>query len=715
MCTSELADAGGEDSAEAVVTEAAGTVQLVSAPQFCASVRCPYSHEAQLNDQLPPDDLLLLCDGPGCEAAWHQQCLDPPLAEIPAGDWFCPKCATSRPATSRRGSKSAASAAKTQADGRIAAVDLDASTIEGDHDGRFVILAAGCPINKVEELEAAKEAAPRGSGPGSGKPLCSAHEIERACAAAALAHLRTPGTERAFGCRRSAGCDKMRPHRGSCARVPQLLSYDLDLLGCRICTTDVDGRSWYGRVIAWRRGQLYAIYDANPSNVEPIALHDAVEDALAFDKLDPDVKKRITAEKIDFAPEIAVVAEATAEATIAELAQSAAAAARRAASRNVRKRSHDSGGGGGGASVAPEKRHSGGGDGSRPFSVGDEVVARGQRGRLLSSGNGFYQVQTEAGVVISVRGRELSAVGSGGGGGGGSSAASVAHEKRHSRGGDGRPFSVGDEVVARGQRGRLFSSGNGFYQVQTEDGVISVRGRELSAVESYSSSSPAQLTAPSPSLQAPAPADPEPNAPPRAGFEISDFSEGLYMDGWSCGECGFVLVKAEASEEAVWRWFSSGEMEDICFTCHPRFAPRTGPTLEPAAAVPSGAASEVSPSEDRDSGDDESGLVCADSAAAGSVSPSTPPPLSEEGPIPPLDSMGAAGAARAPEEPRALAQEAVLGPAAEAATAMVEGVAEMASAEAAAGDQRSGEEAAAELKEPAESASSAKRGSHEAA
>ena len=164
VCTSELADAGGEDSAEAVVTEAAGTVQLVSAPQFCASVRCPYSHEAQLNDQLPPDDLLLLCDGPACEAAWHQQCLDPPLAEIPTGDWFCPKCATSRPATSRRGSKSAASAAKTQADGRIAAVDLDASTIEGDHDGRFVILAAGCPINKVEELEAAKEAAqgPRG-------------------------------------------------------------------------------------------------------------------------------------------------------------------------------------------------------------------------------------------------------------------------------------------------------------------------------------------------------------------------------------------------------------------------------------------------------------------------------------------------------------------------------------------------------------------------
>lgn len=42
----------------------------------------------------------------------------------------------------------------------------------------------------------------------------------------------------------------------------------------------------------------------------------------------------------------------------------------------------------------PRPEQPGGGDGSRSFSVGDEVVARGHLGRLVSSGNGAYQVQT---------------------------------------------------------------------------------------------------------------------------------------------------------------------------------------------------------------------------------------------------------------------------------------------------------------------------------
>jgi hypothetical protein len=33
---------------------------------------------------------LLLCDG--CERACHLTCLDPPLKEIPGGDWYCPHC-----------------------------------------------------------------------------------------------------------------------------------------------------------------------------------------------------------------------------------------------------------------------------------------------------------------------------------------------------------------------------------------------------------------------------------------------------------------------------------------------------------------------------------------------------------------------------------------------------------------------------------------------
>jgi hypothetical protein len=45
---------------------------------------------------------MLLCDGPGCEQAFHQQCLVPPLQCVPEGDWLCPTCSTVKPATVTR-------------------------------------------------------------------------------------------------------------------------------------------------------------------------------------------------------------------------------------------------------------------------------------------------------------------------------------------------------------------------------------------------------------------------------------------------------------------------------------------------------------------------------------------------------------------------------------------------------------------------------------
>ena len=36
-------------------------------------------------------DVLLLCDS--CNSAYHTFCLDPPLAAVPEGDWYCPDCA----------------------------------------------------------------------------------------------------------------------------------------------------------------------------------------------------------------------------------------------------------------------------------------------------------------------------------------------------------------------------------------------------------------------------------------------------------------------------------------------------------------------------------------------------------------------------------------------------------------------------------------------
>jgi hypothetical protein len=46
------------------------------------------------------EDLVLLCDGPGCEGKGctseiHMYCLNPPLYEVPPDSWLCPLCNTS--------------------------------------------------------------------------------------------------------------------------------------------------------------------------------------------------------------------------------------------------------------------------------------------------------------------------------------------------------------------------------------------------------------------------------------------------------------------------------------------------------------------------------------------------------------------------------------------------------------------------------------------
>ena len=35
---------------------------------------------------------LLVCDGCDGAGAHHLDCLDPPLEEVPPGEWFCPAC-----------------------------------------------------------------------------------------------------------------------------------------------------------------------------------------------------------------------------------------------------------------------------------------------------------------------------------------------------------------------------------------------------------------------------------------------------------------------------------------------------------------------------------------------------------------------------------------------------------------------------------------------
>lgn len=38
------------------------------------------------------EENMLLCDGKGCENAYHLYCLSIPISSIPVGDWFCDEC-----------------------------------------------------------------------------------------------------------------------------------------------------------------------------------------------------------------------------------------------------------------------------------------------------------------------------------------------------------------------------------------------------------------------------------------------------------------------------------------------------------------------------------------------------------------------------------------------------------------------------------------------
>lgn len=59
---------------------------VADAPDGAAAddIRCGSCHA------LHPEHNMLLCDG--CDASFHTQCLRPPLAAIPSGDWFCGAC-----------------------------------------------------------------------------------------------------------------------------------------------------------------------------------------------------------------------------------------------------------------------------------------------------------------------------------------------------------------------------------------------------------------------------------------------------------------------------------------------------------------------------------------------------------------------------------------------------------------------------------------------
>ena len=63
-------------------------------PPEWAALRCIVCHQGDR------EETLLLCET--CDRTAHCECLDPPLAEVPAGDWFCPHCEADGKAAAKR-------------------------------------------------------------------------------------------------------------------------------------------------------------------------------------------------------------------------------------------------------------------------------------------------------------------------------------------------------------------------------------------------------------------------------------------------------------------------------------------------------------------------------------------------------------------------------------------------------------------------------------
>ena len=44
------------------------------------------------NGDSKPGNEILLCDGLHCVCCYHQQCVRPPMEDVPAGSWLCSSC-----------------------------------------------------------------------------------------------------------------------------------------------------------------------------------------------------------------------------------------------------------------------------------------------------------------------------------------------------------------------------------------------------------------------------------------------------------------------------------------------------------------------------------------------------------------------------------------------------------------------------------------------
>ena len=62
----------------------------VASPSKMQDIMAIVSTACRVCNSKDDEDEMLLCDG--CDAGYHTYCSQPPIEDVPEGDWFCPNC-----------------------------------------------------------------------------------------------------------------------------------------------------------------------------------------------------------------------------------------------------------------------------------------------------------------------------------------------------------------------------------------------------------------------------------------------------------------------------------------------------------------------------------------------------------------------------------------------------------------------------------------------
>jgi hypothetical protein len=96
---------------------------------------------------------MLLCDG--CDHGVHTDCLDPPMVDIPEGDWFCPSCATSKKPAAADGAAEAGPSSRQQQEMEESEEEVELGQPQSRRSRRRTLVALDTSSDEEEVADAA--------------------------------------------------------------------------------------------------------------------------------------------------------------------------------------------------------------------------------------------------------------------------------------------------------------------------------------------------------------------------------------------------------------------------------------------------------------------------------------------------------------------------------------------------------------------------------